>query len=219
MQGHIEGAVSKTMIAIIDYKAGNLTSVQLGCDAIDVEAKITNDPAVILAAERVIFPGVGAAGAAMAHITDLGLIPVIKEVAARGTPFLGICLGTQIIFNRSEEDGGVDTIGLVNGEVRRFQPTSPWDKVPQMGWNTVRQVRHHPVFDGIDDESEFYFVHSYYPAPFNREDVIGATRYADVTFASAVARGNVVATQFHPEKSGRVGLKLLANFAAWDGKG
>jgi glutamine amidotransferase len=206
------------MIAIIDYRAGNLTSVQLGCDAIGVDARITSNADEIAAAERVIFPGVGAAGAAMQHITDLKLVDVIRDVVARGTPFLGICLGTQIIFERSEEDGGVDTIGLVSGQVRKFEPDSPWDKVPQMGWNSVRQVREHAVFEGIEDESEFYFVHSYYPAPSRQEDVIGETEYAGIIFASAVAKGNVVATQFHPEKSGRVGLKLLENFAAWDGK-
>lgn len=206
------------MIAIIDYRAGNLTSVQLGCDAIGVDACITSDADEIASAERVIFPGVGAAGAAMAHITDLKLVDVIRDVASRGTPFLGICLGTQIIFERSEEDGGVDTIGLVGGQVRKFGSETPWDKIPQMGWNSVRQVRQHAVFKGVDDRSEFYFVHSYYPDPLRREDVIGETEYAGITFASAVAKENVVATQFHPEKSGRVGLKLLENFASWDGR-
>lgn len=207
-----------TMIAIIDYRAGNLTSVQLGCDAIGAPAQITASPADIAAADRVIFPGVGAAGAAMRHITELRLVDVIHDVVARGVPFLGICLGTQIVFERSEEDGGVDTIGLIPGQVRKFTPASQWDKVPQMGWNSVRRTRPHPLSDGITDHSEFYFVHSYYPAPSRREDVIGETDYAGVTFASAVAHDNVAATQFHPEKSGRAGLRMLANFARWDGK-
>ena len=204
------------MIAIIDYRAGNLTSVRLACETLGLDAGITSDPAVIGAAERVIFPGVGAAGAAMHTLDAMGLVAAIRGVAGGGTPFLGICLGTQIIFEHSEEDGGTDCIGLVPGNVKRFQPESRWDKVPQMGWNAVKQVRPHPVFDGIEDGSEFYFVHSYHPAPADPGTVLGTTSYAGISFASVVARDNVVATQFHPEKSGRVGLRLLKNFAEWE---
>jgi glutamine amidotransferase len=208
----------RSMIAIIDYRAGNLTSVRLAFEALELPADITSEAAVIRAAERVVFPGVGAAGAAMQALRERGLTEVIREVIARGTPFLGICLGTQIIFERSEEDGGVDGIGVIPGAVRLFRPASPRDKVPQMGWNAVRQRRPHPLFDGIEDGSEFYFVHSYYPEPDDAALVLGETDYAGVRFASMVGRGNLAATQFHPEKSGRIGLRMLANFARWDGK-
>lgn len=203
------------MIAIVDYKAGNLTSVKLAFETLKADAEITGDPKRILSAERVVFPGVGAAGAAMKNLRSFGLIDVIREVARKGTPFLGICLGAQIIFERSEENGGTECIGLVPGSAKLFKPASRLDKVPQMGWNSVAGLRGHPVMDGIEDNSYFYFVHSYYPSPADKACVIGETDYAGVTFASAIALGNVVATQFHPEKSGRVGLKLLGNFIKW----
>ena len=204
------------MIAIVDYKAGNLTSVQLACRALGCEAVVTSDPQQILAAERVIFPGVGAAGAAMKHLTSMKLVKVLHDVASRGTPFMGICLGTQILLEFSEEDGGTPTLGLLPGRVPRFQPTDRRDKVPQIGWNQVRKVRNHPLLAGIDDDSEFYFVHSYYPAPATPDLTIGTTDYAGITFTSMLGRANVVATQFHPEKSGRIGLKLLNNFLTWN---
>lgn len=200
------------MIAIIDYRAGNLTSVKLAFDTLNVPATITDQATDILAAERVVFPGVGAAGASMDNLRKLGLIEPIREVIQRGTPFLGICVGTQVLFDSSEEDGGTECLGVLRGTVKLFRPTDRFDKVPQMGWNAVRQRKSHPVFAGIKDNSEFYFVHSYYPAPTDREDVLGETGYAGVTFASVVGRANVVATQFHVEKSGRVGLKVLSNF-------
>ena len=205
------------MIAIIDYRAGNLTSVRLACDSLGLPAEITSDPARIAAAERVIFPGVGAIGSAMRTINELGLGATIRDVVDAGTPFLGICLGTQIIFAHSAEDGGVDGLGLLPGNVLPFTPSSPYDKVPQMGWNAVTQQQAHPLFTGIESGAEFYFVHSYYPMPTDPDLIIGTTDYADVTFAAAVARDNLVATQFHPEKSGRIGLKLLQNFAHWTG--
>ena len=204
------------MIAIVDYKAGNLTSVQLACSALGCEAVVTSDPQQILAAERVIFPGVGAAGAAMKHLTSMKLVQVLHDVASRGTPFMGICLGTQILLEFSEEDGGTPTLGLLPGRVPRFQPQDRRDKVPQIGWNQVRKVRNHPLLAGIDDDSEFYFVHSYYPAPATPDLTIGTTDYAGITFTSMLGRANVVATQFHPEKSGRIGLKLLNNFLTWN---
>lgn len=203
------------MIAIVDYRAGNLTSVRLALEALGLDGRITDDPAVIMAAERVIFPGVGAAGAAMENLRQLGLDRAIHSVVTAGTPFLGICLGTQLIYEHSEEDGGTDCLGLIPGRVRLFRPTSRFDKVPQMGWNAVRQVRQHPIFAGIDDGSEFYFVHSFYPDPADAACVVGATDYAGVSFASAINRDNLVATQFHPEKSGRIGLRLLKNFSEW----
>jgi len=206
------------MIAIVDYRAGNLTSVRLAFEALAVRAEVTDSPDRIRAADRVVFPGVGAAGAAMANLARLGLGEVLRDVVRAGTPFLGICLGTQVIFDHLDEDGGVAGIGLIPGAVRRFQPVDPRDKVPQIGWNGVAFTRPHPVLEGIETGSEFYFVHSYYPAPDRRADVAGETEYAGVTFASILARDNLIATQFHPEKSGRIGLRLLRNFSAWDGR-
>lgn len=205
------------MIAIIDYRAGNLTSVRLALEHIGAQCEITSDPARILAADRVIFPGVGAAAAAMRNLRELRLLDTIETVVADGKPFLGICLGTQIILEFSEEDGGTPCIGLLPGTVRRFAPTDPLCKIPQMGWNAVELSRGHPVMAGIEDGSEFYFVHSYYPAPTDPGYVLGRTEYAGVRFASIIGKGNLIAAQFHPERSGRIGLMLLGNFARWDG--
>ena len=203
------------MIAIIDYKAGNLTSVRLAFESLQADAQVTDDPAFILSAERVVFPGVGAAGASMRNLCAPGLDEVVKTVVARGTPFLGICVGTQVLFDSSEEDGGTQTLGILPGAVKLFRPESSYDKVPQMGWNSVAFRRGHPVLAGIESGSEFYFVHSYYPAPADADCIVGETEYAGVRFAAMVARGSLVATQFHPEKSGRIGLKLLENFVGW----
>ena len=206
------------MIAIVDYKAGNLTSVKLGFEAIGVEAVITDRPEVILQADRVVFPGVGAAGASMRNLTDLKLVEVLRAVVARGTPFLGICVGMQVLFDRSEEDGGTTTLGFIPGEVKLFRPTDPADKVPQIGWNAVRFLHPHPVFAGVENETEFYFVHSYYPMTKRAGDSVGVTGYAGVDFTSIVGRANLVATQFHIEKSGRIGLRVFENFSRWDGQ-
>jgi glutamine amidotransferase len=206
------------VVAVIDYKAGNLTSVRLALEHIGSECKITSTASDVLAAERVIFPGVGAAGEAMHNLRELGLTEVIREVALSGKPFLGICLGTQIILDYSEEDGSTQCLGLIPGSVKRFVPSDPTCKIPHMGWNRVRIVKSHPIFEGIEDESEFYFVHSYYPDPADRSHVFGETDYAAVNFASVIGCGNIIATQFHPERSGRIGLRMLANFIRWDGK-
>lgn len=206
------------MIAIIDYNAGNLTSVQLAFEHLGVPSEITQNPARILAADRVVFPGVGSAGAARRNLDQLGLAGILKTVAERGTPFLGICLGTQIIFDWLEEDGGVQGLGLITGQVRRFTPSDPRDKVPQIGWNAVKLLRPHPLFAGIENGSEFYFVHSYYPAPADDKHILATTDYAGIIFASAISRDNLLATQFHPEKSGRIGLRLLENFSRWNGQ-
>ena len=203
------------MIAIVDYKAGNLTSVRLAFQALGTDAHVTSDAGEIREAERIVFPGVGAAGSAMRNLSDLKLIDALKGAVASGKPFLGICLGTQILFDVSEEDGGTPALGILPGRVPRFQPADRWDKVPQIGWNQVRIARPHPLLEGIADGSEFYFVHSFYPAPADSALVIGTTDYAGITFASMVGRGNVAATQFHPEKSGRIGLRLLKNFVTW----
>lgn len=203
------------MIAIIDYGAGNLTSVKLALDAIGAEALISSNPDEILAAQRIIFPGVGAAGTAIKSLRKLGLEQVLHRVTESGIPFLGICLGTQIIFEHSDEDGGVNCLGLLAGRVVRFQPQNHWDKVPQMGWNCVRFVRKHPLTANITDNTEFYFVHSYYPQPAVKDQIIGETVYAGTQFAAISGHDNIVATQFHPEKSGRAGLQMLKNFANW----
>lgn len=205
------------MIAIVDYRAGNLTSVRLAFESIGAPAEVSSDPDRIRSCDRILFPGVGAAGAAMESLRALGLGPVLRERIAAGVPFLGICLGTQILFERSEEDGGTECLGLLRGRARRFVARSHREKIPEMGWNQVRIARGHPLLDGVADGTDFYFVHSYYPAPDDPEDIVCTTGYCGVDFASMVGRGNLAATQFHPEKSGRAGLRLLANFAAWDG--
>ena len=203
------------MTTIIDYRAGNLTSVRLAFEAIGESVRVSSDAAEIAAAGRLVFPGVGAAGSAMENLRALGIANAIRSAVAAGTPFLGICLGTQILFERSEEDGGTECLGILKGEVKRFVPRSHAEKVPEMGWNQARIAREHPVFGGIADGTDFYFVHSYYPAPADREDVVAETEYCGARFASSVGRGNLVATQFHPEKSGEAGLRLLRNFVAW----
>ena len=186
------------MLAIVDYRAGNLTSVKNAFAAIGVETTVTRDPAVIKAADRVVFPGVGAAASAMANLAEMGLADPVRAAAASGRPFLGICLGMQILFEHSEEDGGVDLLGVLPGRVRRF-PDVPGCKVPQIGWNQVA------VADG--PALEYYFVHSYYAEL--GDFTVGRTEFADTTFTSMVRKGSLLACQFHPEKSGRVGLDLL----------
>jgi imidazole glycerol-phosphate synthase subunit HisH len=202
------------VIAIIDYKAGNLRSVERALKHLGISCTITAEPNEIMNAERVIFPGVGAAGKAMETIHELEIDKIIHEVIERGTPFLGICLGTQIIFGSSQEDSAI-CLGIISGTVRKFPDMG--EKIPHMGWNTLVKAKDHPLFHGIDNDAWFYFVHSYYPEPANMEDVAARTSYG-ITFASAVSRGNVFATQFHPEKSGRPGLKILDNFSRWNGR-
>ncbi len=206
------------MITIIDYKAGNLTSVQLAFEYIGCEVKITDKAKDILSAEKIVFPGVGAAKTAMDNLKKLKIVDEIKKVIADGVPFLGICIGMQVMFEMSEEDEGTQCLGILPGTVKKFKSSDKSYKIPQIGWNTVKIVKQHPVFAGIKDESEFYFVHSFYPAPAKKDIIIGQTEYADAVFASAAGKENLVATQFHPEKSGRIGLKLLKNFSEWNGK-
>lgn len=203
------------MIAVVDYEAGNLRSVVRALEHLGLECCITSDADRILSAERVIFPGVGAAGRAMETIVTKGLDQVLREVVDRGTPFFGICLGTQVIMDSSDEDKA-RCLGLVPGTVRRFG-TMPGYKIPHMGWNNVQTTRKHPVMEGVMPGEMFYFVHSYYPDPSSPGDIVGRTSYG-IDFASVISRGNIFATQFHPEKSGVSGLKLLKNFSVWDGK-
>ncbi len=192
------------MIAIIDYKAGNLTSVKLAFDALGAESRITSDPAAIVAAERVVFPGVGAAASAMSNLRELGLEETVRQCAAQ-KPFLGICLGMQILFDHTEEDGGVDTLGIISGQVRRFRDL-PGFKVPEIGWNQV-DFTDGENLGGAPLRAEYYFVHSYYAeiCPWTA----GTTEYAGVKFTAMVKKDRLWACQFHPEKSGRIGLALL----------
>lgn len=208
--------MSQHSAVIIDYDAGNLRSVQRACAEVGLDAVISADPAQVRKAERVIFPGVGAAGSAMRSITREGMDTALKDVIGAGVPVLGICLGLQISFDHSEEDDQ-ETLGLLPGRVRRFRFDRPDLKIPHMGWNEVRVVKPHPILAGIEPGDEFYFVHGYYPEPADPELIYARTEY-ESDFACAVGRGNYFATQFHPEKSGRVGLRLLAAFAEWDGK-
>jgi len=202
------------VIAIIDYRAGNLTSVVRSFKALGVQGTVTQDPGVVAQATRIVFPGVGAAGKAMATLQELGLAQALGDAYCRGVPILGICLGAQIILEGSEEN---DTrcLGLLPGRTRAL-PKAPDLKIPHMGWNRVRFLRAHAVFQGLPPAAEYYFVHSYYPAPAESAMVLGVTEHG-IEFPSAIGRGNLVAMQFHPEKSGRFGLKILENFLAWDG--
>ena len=201
------------MIAIVDYKAGNLTSVQRALEFLGHRSEITDRAERIVAADRVILPGVGAAGATMENLRALGLVEVLRnDVARAGKPFLGICIGIQVLFDRSDEDGA-ECLGIIAGRVARYPRSIDGRplKVPQIGWNRVRQTKPHRVFAGVPDNTHFYFVNSYYPIPDDPSIAIGACDYG-VPFTAAVARDNVIATQFHLEKSGTAGLKLLDNF-------
>lgn len=201
---------------IVDYDAGNLHSVQRACREVGLQAEICADPDRLRLADRVVFPGVGAAGSAMRSMNERGMGEAVREVIDAGRPVLGICLGLQISLEHSEEND-TKTLGLIPGEVTRFKFDNPALKVPHMGWNEVKVVKPHPVLAGIEAGDEFYFVHGYYPNPTNAQHVIAQTDYEQV-FASALGLENYIATQFHPEKSGRVGLRLIANFAEWNGE-
>jgi imidazole glycerol-phosphate synthase subunit HisH len=202
------------VIVIIDYQAGNLTSVVRSLKALGVEATVTQDPVVVAQATRVIFPGVGAAGKAMATLRELGLDEALRQSFQRRIPILGICLGAQIILEHSEENDTV-CLGLLPGRTRVLTRGEGL-KIPHMGWNRVRFLRDHQVFKGLPEGAEYYFVHSYYPAPAEAAMVVGVTDHG-MEFPCAIGWRNLVATQFHPEKSGRFGLQILENFLAWDG--
>lgn len=207
------------MIAIIDYDAGNLASVQRAVSHLGIQCVITKEEAEIKAAERIIFPGVGAAGAAMQSLRTNGLDRVIKEAFAIGKPVLGICIGSQIILAHSKEND-TPCLGILDGTVRSFSPDRRSEKgqklkIPHMGWNGLDIKKSHPLLSGVDADDEFYFVHSYYPEPQNPDCVIAVTEYG-ISFASILGLNNLFATQFHLEKSGRPGLKILENFCKWN---
>lgn len=210
-----------TDTVVIDFGMGNLRSVAKALEHVGARVRVSGDPAVIRAAGRVVFPGQGAMGACVTRLDDQGLAQAVRE-AAQSKPFLGICLGLQALLEFSEEDGGVPGLGLVAGRVRRFAdgeilPGGERRKVPHMGWNQIGLTRAHPVFAGIADGAWFYFVHSYYVCPSDERLVMAHSQHGSTAFACALARDNLVATQFHPEKSHHAGLRLLANFVSWDG--
>jgi glutamine amidotransferase len=208
-------------VAVVDYGMGNLHSVSKAVEHVAPGARVevTSDPARVAEADRVVFPGQGAMPDCMREMDARGLRPAVLD-AARNRPFLGICIGLQMLFERSDE-GGVDGLALLPGTVRRFPDSAMVDsggqklKVPHMGWNRVGQTHGHPLWSEIEDGSRFYFVHSYFPQTEQAELVSGTTEYG-IPFTCAVARDNIFAVQFHPEKSDTAGLRLLANFLNWN---
>jgi len=201
------------MIAVVDYEAGNLKSVETALSYLGADFFISSDPEKLAGADKMLFPGVGEAAAAMAVLRKTGLDRVIREFAESGKPLMGICLGSQILFGHSEESD-TECLGILPGRVRQFSSDMGL-KIPHMGWNTLHHTNH-PLFKDIPQEKSFYFVHSYYVEAENPSDVIGTSDYG-INFTAAVARGNVMATQFHPEKSGEWGLKILKNFMDYRG--
>ena len=201
------------MTAIIDYDAGNIRSVEKALQALGEEVIVTRDRETIVKADRVILPGVGAFGDAMDKLKGYGLDDVIREVVAAGTPFLGICLGLQLLFERSDESEGVEGLGILPGEILRI-PDAPGLKIPHIGWNSLSFPRKGRLFQGIDEEPYVYFVHSYYLAARDEEIVTAQTEYGGTVIHASVEKDNVFACQFHPEKSSETGLAILRNFTA-----
>jgi imidazole glycerol-phosphate synthase subunit HisH len=200
-------------VAIVDYEAGNTLSVTRALEKVGAKVDLTSDPERVGAADAVVLPGVGAFGDCMRKLRERGMEEACGEAFLSGKPFLGVCVALQAIFEGSEESPGVEGLGILEGEVVRFEGDGL--KVPHIGWNELSLVQDHPVLSGLDGEA-FYFVHSYYPVPEDTGDLIGETDYG-TRFCSAAGRENLVAVQFHPEKSSRAGLKLYDNFLAWAG--
>ncbi|MEA2639764.1 MAG: imidazole glycerol-phosphate synthase subunit HisH [Chloroflexota bacterium] len=199
-------------LVVIDYGAGNLRSVAKAIASLGYEPLVSSDAADVAQARALVLPGVGAAGQIMRSLQTLELDDAVRHHVATGKPFLGVCMGMQVLMDRSDEDGGQTCLGILNGDVARL----PGDglKIPHMGWNAVAQVQPHPLWVGIPDGSYFYFVHSFAVRPTDEGIVAGRTEYG-VPFVSAMARDNLFCTQFHPEKSGRFGLQLYRNFVEW----
>jgi glutamine amidotransferase len=198
-----------TQVAIIDYGVGNLRSVEKAFAAMECDAIVTGNDRELREAERLVLPGVGAFGACMQALSERGFDNLVRERVREGIPLLGVCVGMQMLFEESDEFGLTAGLGLLRGCVRRFNDDLV---VPQVGWNQIRQLAMHPLFDGITDQSFFYFVHSFFCDPVDNSTIIGETEYSD-TYASVVAQANVCGVQFHPEKSQVAGLRLLRNFA------
>jgi len=198
-------------VAVVDYDAGNTLSVTRALEKVGARVDLTPDPDRVLAADALVLPGVGAFGDCMGKLRERGMDEACGEAFRRGTPFLGVCVALQVVFERSEESPGVEGLGLMPGRVVRFGGDGL--KVPHIGWNELSLVRGHPVLDGLDGEA-FYFVHSYYPQPEEAGDILGETEYG-VRFCSAAGRENLVAVQFHPEKSSTYGLRMYENFLSW----
>jgi glutamine amidotransferase len=203
------------MIAIVDYGMGNLRSVEKGFLKVGVDARVVRDPKAIDDAKGVVLPGVGAFKDCMRNLEQFSLIDSIVKSIQKGKPYLGLCLGLQVLFTESEEFGVYRGLDILPGKVVRFRISL---KVPHMGWNTVQVLKRPPIFDGIDDASYFYFVHSYYVVPDNAEVTAGMTEYG-IPFTSMVWKENILATQFHPEKSQETGLRILKNFGEFVKKG
>ncbi|HET7269936.1 MAG TPA: imidazole glycerol phosphate synthase subunit HisH [Rubrobacter sp.] len=198
-------------VAVVDYDAGNTFSVTRALEKVGAKVDLTPDPERVLEADAVVLPGVGAFGDCMRKLRDRGMDAACREAFRSGKPFLGVCVALQVVFEASEESPGVEGLGLMPGKVVRFGGDGL--KVPHIGWNELSVVRDHPVLDGLDGEA-FYFVHSYYPELEEIGDLIGETEYG-TRFCSAAGRENLVAVQFHPEKSSTAGLKLYENFLSW----
>ena len=220
-QSHAYGynAHSRTgdkMLAIVDYDAGNLRSVQRACLRVGLDATISADPEVVVKAEKVIFPGVGSAVSAVDTLQSRGLDQALLECFQSGKPILGICLGLQIALEYTQE-GNKQCLGIVAGACERFSFMDRTLKVPHIGWNELEIVRDHPMLKSVQSGDEFYFVHSYFACPESPDHIFGRTTYGDTTFISVLGRDNFFATQFHLEKSGETGLRLLSGFAEWQG--
>ena len=200
-------------VVVVDYDAGNLRSVRRALEHAGARAIVSDDPGVVAGARALVLPGVGAAADTMTKLRQRGLVDPLREVIASGRPFLGVCMGMQALFDLSEEGGEHPCLGVLPGRVVRFEAGAP---VPHMGWNTLDVVSAHPLLAGVESGAHVYFVHSYYPVPGDPAIVVAETEYGE-RFASVVARGNVLATQFHPEKSGRTGLRIYENFVALAG--
>ena len=196
------------MIAIVDYGAGNLRSVTNAVAKLGYQPKITSKPADVLSAQAVILPGVGAAADTMENLKGIGMVDPIRHLITEGRPFFGVCIGLQILCTGTEEGGWHECLDVIPGLVRKLPPGL---KVPHMGWNQVKQKNSHPVFAGIPDGASFYFVHSYYVEPDDKSLVAGETEYG-IPICSMVSKDNLVGTQFHPEKSGELGLRIYDNF-------
>lgn len=203
------------MITIVDYEAGNITSVKRALDYLGIPSKISLDPNDIVNAERLIFPGVGHAASAIKTLQQRGLDIALKQAFSSGIPILGICLGTQIILSHSEE-GNTSCLGLIEGECPKFSFENRSLKIPHIGWNSILLHKPHPVLNSLMPNEEFYFVHSYYPKPSDENSIIAVCEYG-ISFCAVIAKANLIATQFHPEKSGPAGLKILSGFSQWNG--